>query len=64
MNERQKTQGIRLLDVYFIGPAMTYAGWRLSRRGEGGLGGLLAFMGVLTVIYNGNNYLLNREQRP
>lgn len=62
MEEQQKTQGIRLLDVYVVGPVMTYAGWWLARRGEGGLGGLLAFMGVLTVIYNGNNYLKNTQR--
>lgn len=61
MEEAQKTQNIRLLDVYLIGPVMTYGGWKLSRQGSSSLGGLLAFMGVLTVIYNGNNYLQNRK---
>lgn len=60
--EQQKTQGIRLLDVYVVGPVMTYAGWRLAQQGSSPLGGLLAFMGVLTVIYNGNNYLKNTQR--
>lgn len=60
--EQQKTQGIRLLDVYVVGPVMTYAGWRLARQGSASLGGLLAFMGALTVIYNGNNYLKNTQR--
>jgi len=61
VEEVQKSQNIRLLDVYLIGPVMTYGGWKLSRQGSPGLGGLLAFMGVLTVIYNGNNYVQNRK---
>ena len=57
VTEIEKTQAIRLADVFFIGPVMIYAGGRLSRRGDQLIGGTLALLGLATIIYNGNNYL-------
>jgi len=54
-----KTQWIRLADVFAIGPLMVYGGYRLSSR-EKVLGWLLAALGVGTVAYNGKNYLEKR----
>jgi hypothetical protein len=57
--EIQKSQRIRLLDVFVIAPILVYAGthkslpkWlRLSLYG----------IGVATAYYNGKNYLKNKE---
>jgi len=55
-----KTQWIRLADVFFIGPLMTYVGARYSRK-QPVAGWTLALLGVGTVLYNGMNYLQLRE---
>jgi hypothetical protein len=52
----EKTQTIRLLDVFFIGPLMIWGGLRL--RGVGGY--TLAALGLATIGYNGRNYLRHR----
>lgn len=59
-----KTQTIRLLDVFFVGPVMVAGGWKLRQR-QPVLGHTLAVLGVLTVLYNGRNYLqIEAEQTP
>jgi hypothetical protein len=45
-----KAQGIRLLDVFFIGPVMIRAGLK-------GRNDVLTVLGILTILYNGANYL-------
>lgn len=57
-----KAQPIRLLDVFFVGPVMVLAGRRLSRSGDA-MGDLLTALGVLTVWYNGRNYLRIEKER-
>ncbi len=52
-----KTQTIRLADVFFVGPVMVYAGTKLRRMREPALGSTMIVLGVLTVWYNGKNYL-------
>jgi len=59
VKEYQKSQNIRLLDVFAIGPMMIYAGtfkqlpmWLRI--------GLIA-TGAATVVYNGKNYLINKK---
>lgn len=59
MTEAQKTQAIRLADVFIIGPAMIYAGL-MKRIPESLKLALLAF-GILTIAYNGANYLAQRN---
>ncbi len=58
-----KTQTIRLLDVFFVGPVMVAGGWKL-REDHPVLGHTLAALGVLTVLYNGRNYLRVGRHRP
>jgi hypothetical protein len=52
-----KTQTIRLLDVFLIGPLMMSAGRRVAAQGGGIEGGLLMFLGFATIAYNGANYM-------
>jgi hypothetical protein len=62
MEPVQKTQTIRLADVFFVGPVMMYGGYRLRESGQSMLGGILLALGVLTVTYNGDNYLKNKAK--
>lgn len=54
--EMSKSQNIRLLDVFFIGPFIIYAGYKAK-----GLTELERYIlygiGVATILYNGKNYL-------
>lgn len=52
-----KTQTIRLIDVFLLGPAMVVAGMRLASSSPI-LGPFIVVSGVLTIGYNGRNYLL------
>lgn len=56
-----KSQHIRLIDVFLLGPLMTWGGLQLSHRYPVA-GGILAVSGVLTVIYNGRNYVRKELQ--
>ncbi|MAH47946.1 hypothetical protein CMI37_19145 [Candidatus Pacearchaeota archaeon] len=53
-----KTQRVRLLDVFLIGPLMVYGAAKMPR---GPAAAVLAFFGVSTVLYNARNYLLVEE---
>jgi len=59
ITEISKSQNIRLLDVFFIGPYMIY----ISKKAKG-LSKLESFtllvLGVATIFYNGKNYLNNK----
>ena len=57
----RKTQGIRLVDVIVIGPAMMAAAWQL-RGSSPALAMLLGVSGLGTVLYNWAN-LLEQERR-
>lgn len=48
-----KGQGVRLVDVFVIGPLMIWGG--AKAKGEP-LGTLLALAGIGTIVYNGINY--------
>lgn len=52
-----KSQTVRLADVFFIGPVMVVGGARLG----GVLGNVLAVLGIATIAYNGNNWLTQRR---
>lgn len=52
-----KSQAVRLADVFFIGPVMVVGGARLG----GVLGNVLTVLGVATIAYNGNNWLTRRR---
>lgn len=55
-NQVVKTQRIRLLDVFVIGPLMIVGGFALARQRHPVLGLALGGMGLSTVIYNYVNY--------
>lgn len=57
-----KTQQVRLLDVFLIGPLMVWGGSALKNSGHPLAGTLLSITGVATVVYNGKNYLLVKEK--
>ena len=48
---------MRLADVFLVGPVMIAGGQRL----RGALGITLVMFGWLTILYNGRNWLANRE---
>lgn len=60
IEEVSKSQNVRLLDVFFIGPFIIYA----SNKAKG-LSQLernvLFIVGLGTIIYNGKNYLENKN---
>ena len=60
VSEMSKSQNIRLLDVFFIGPFMIYIGYKAK-----GLTDLERYvlygLGVATILYNGKNYLKNKK---
>ena len=57
-----KSQNIRLLDVFAIGPLMIYGGLKLRKTGEHSLAGsALALFGLGTILYNGRNYIRYSE---
>lgn len=49
-----KSQAIRLIDVFFIGPVMIRAGYHLKKRP---IGPIISVLGLLTIIYNLQNYM-------
>lgn len=53
-----KTQMIRLVDVLFIGPFLIYVAYTTPGIGETEKF-LLFVIGLLTMLYNGDNYLKN-----
>ncbi len=59
----EKRQIMRLLDIFLLGPVGIYIGYKIYR-GESAdlvpfLGVLIIIYGVLTVAYNGVNYVSN-----
>jgi len=59
MSEYQKTQTIRLIDVFFIGPFLIYIAHITPNIKK--MDKLLLFViGLLTILYNGDNYLKNK----
>lgn len=57
-----KAQGIRLLDVFVVGPVMMYAGLQNKKLDPWMRYSLIA-IGVSTVFYNGRNYLILEKQK-
>ena len=56
MREHQvKSQAVRLLDVWAIGPVIILGASRLPRR-DASLAWLLTAIGVGTILYNGYNF--------
>lgn len=51
----EKSQAVRLADVLLIGPFMLLA----ARKLPGQYGAAMAFLGLMTIAYNGANFLSN-----
>lgn len=62
LGEETKAQGVRLLDVFLIGPLMIWGGDALKKRGHGVAGPVLSATGVATIFYNGRNYVRVRRK--
>lgn len=62
MDKHEKTQLIRLLDVFGVGPLMIYAGYKAKEDLPRPLRFALIATGVATIGYNGMNYLENEEE--
>jgi hypothetical protein len=62
VDEFQKSQSIRIVDVFVIAPICVYAGIKAK-----GLPRLinfsLVFIGIATFYYNGKNYLINNKNK-
>lgn len=58
--DAMKGQHVRLADVFALGPAMAIGGAKLLGQSRA-LGALLASAGILTIAYNGANYLRARR---
>ena len=56
-----KTQTVRLLDVFLIGPLMVWGGAQAARHNPAA-GLTLLLFGAATVSYNGVNYLEQRRR--
>jgi hypothetical protein len=59
VQEYQKSQNIRLIDVFVIAPILIYAGMQKSQ--PEWLRYSLIGIGIATLYYNGKNYLVNRK---
>lgn len=55
-----KGQQVRLLDVFFLGPVMTYTGLR-ARGIPPWVKMIMVLGGVMTIAYNGQNYLIEKK---
>jgi hypothetical protein len=55
-----KSQWVRVVDVFVIGPLMVWAGVKLARQRYRVAGASLAVLGVATVAFNARNYLDTR----
>jgi hypothetical protein len=65
MDPEVKSQPVRLLDVYFIGPLMIWGGYALNDKGHAYAGPVLALLGLSTIIYNGYNHeIVRRRNAP
>ena len=60
--ELEMTQWIRILDVVAIGPLMIYAGMKAEEELPRWARGALVLFGIMTIGYNGMNYLSARDE--
>lgn len=61
IKEFQKSQAVRLVDVFVIAPICVYAGVKYYSTMPKWLSISLIAIGVATAAYNGKNYLVNRK---
>lgn len=55
-NEIQKSQNVRLIDIFLLGPFMIYAGTKLPTKT---MQTIMIVSGILTITYNYNNFRKN-----
>lgn len=60
-NELVKTQRVRLMDVFLLGPFMVFAAVKLHGAGHRKTAALMAVAGIGTSAYNARNYLRVRR---
>lgn len=61
VSELQKSQSVRLIDVFVIAPICVYAGVKYHKIMPTWLSLSLITIGVATFVYNGKNYLENKK---
>jgi hypothetical protein len=61
INEFQKSQNIRLIDVFVIAPICVYAGIK-AKSVPKIINYSLIIIGIATFYYNGKNYLINKKK--
>ena len=61
IEEYQKSQNIRLIDVFFIAPVCVYAGLKAAEL-PNWIRASLVIIGVATFYYNGKNYMVNKRR--
>lgn len=61
VEEFQKSQSVRLIDVFVIAPICVYAGVRYFKTMPKWLSLSLITIGVATAVYNGKNFLINQK---
>lgn len=59
MNEIQKSQTVRLLDVFAVGPLMIWSAQYAPKE----LREVMVILGLGTIVYNGANWIANRSQQ-
>lgn len=59
MNEIEKSQTVRLLDVFAVGPLMIWSAQYAPRE----LRDVMVILGLGTIVYNGANWIANRSQQ-
>lgn len=62
-NAEEKTQIVRLVDVFIYGPALIWIAFVYQGQGEAWVPYFLLFLGATTVSYNLRNYLYNLSRR-
>lgn len=61
ITELQKSQSVRLIDVFIIAPICIYAGLKYNKALPTWLSLSLITIGAATFFYNGKNYLENKR---
>lgn len=61
--EINKTQGIRLLDVFVIAPICFYAGLKYYDKMPKLLALSLITIGVSTAVFNGRNFIITKKNK-
>lgn len=61
VDEYQKSQTIRLIDVFIIAPVLVYAGIKHREQMGNILSNALILFGTATAYYNAKNYLINTK---